>query len=185
MKIILARHGESEHNAKLTEDKDSILTERGRMHTAYLGKKLKKENISEVYASNLKRAKETAGIISKIIKVPVKYFFRELDEYSGKNLKFAIIGLFNLRLRKLKKILNKISKEREKDKTILIVAHGITNRIIIGHLLQMPLKKQLLSLWQHNTGLNVLSWNKDHKNWGLESLNDLSHLPKRLKDGLK
>jgi hypothetical protein len=56
----------------------------------------------------------------------------------------------------------------------------VTNRIIIGYLLQIPLKKQLLRFKQHNTGFNILYWNKHFKNWNLESMNDTSHLPKNL-----
>jgi len=187
MKILLARHGESEHNAKLTEDKDSVLTKRGRMHAAYLGKKLKKEKIKidKIYTSGLIRSKQTAEIISRIIKVPIKYSFGELNEYGSKNLKFAVIRLFNLRLMRLKKVLKGISKDKEKDKTILIVAHGMTNRIIVWHLLQIPLGKHLLRFMQNNTGLNLLYWNKYHKNWSLESMNDLSHLPEKLRGGFK
>lgn len=185
MKILLAKHGESEHNARLTEDKDSILTKKGRMHTVYLGKKLKKENISEIYTSNLKRAKKTAGIISKIIKVPVKSYFDELNEYPSYNLKIRLLGLLNDRIGRLKKILTEITKNREKNKTILIVAHGVTNRMIVGHLLEIPFGRYLLRFVQHNTGLNVLEWSKKHNDWRLESMNDLSHLPERLKRVLK
>ncbi len=187
MKIILARHGESEHNAKLTEDKNSILTKRGRIHAAYFGKKLKKEKIKidKIYASNMKRAKETAEIISKIIKVPIKFYSEELNEYDRNNLRNRLRILFNLRFWALKKILTEIAKNRERNKTILIVAYGVTNRMIVGHLLEIPLGRHLLRFMQNNTGLNILYWNKKYKNWGLESMNDLSHLPERLRRSLK
>jgi len=182
MKIIFVRHGESKHNAKLTDELDSGLTRRGKTQAKYLGEKLKKQKISAVYTSNLLRAKETGKIISKIIKVPVKSTFEELDEYPSRNLRSRLKLLFNKRLGRLKKLLKKISKSKEKNKTILIIAHGITNKIIMGYLMQLPLRKQLLRFKQHNTGVNSISWNKEFNNWNLDYMNDITHLPKRLGD---
>ncbi|OGJ13192.1 hypothetical protein A3K82_01290 [Candidatus Pacearchaeota archaeon RBG_19FT_COMBO_34_9] len=180
MKIIFVRHGESKHNAKLTLLGDSGLTKKGKAQAKYLGMRLKKQKISAIYTSNLLRAKETGEIISKIIKVPVKSTFEELNEYRSANLKSRLKLLSNARLKRLKKLLNKISKNKMKNKTILIIAHGVTNRIMIGHLLQIPLRKQLLRFKQHNTATNRISWNKDYNNWNLDYMNDIAHLPKRL-----
>ena len=180
MRIIFVRHGESENNAKLTSEEDSSITRRGKLQAEHLGKDLKKQDISTIYTSNLLRARETGEILSKIIKVPIKGNFEELGEYSGKYLRSRLKLLFNKRLKRLKKLLDKISKDREKDKTILIVAHGITNKIIIGYLLQIPLRRQLLRLTQHNTCINIMSWNKHYNNWTLESMNNVAHLPKKL-----
>jgi broad specificity phosphatase PhoE len=181
MKIILVRHGESEHNAGLTEDKDSVLTKKGRKQAEFLGKKLKKEKISEIYVSKMMRAKETAKIISKIINVPIKEEFEELNEYKSKILKSKLKRLFHGRLKKMRKLLKNISKEKNEEKTILIIAHGVVNRIIIGDLLQLSLKKQLLRFKQNNTGINILSWNENFKNWKLDLMNDISHLTEKLK----
>ena len=184
MKIILVRHGESEHNSGKTTSRNSLLTKKGRIQAMHLGKRLKKERIKidRIYTSGLERSKHTADIISKIIKVPVKKDFTELNEYHEGFLKIPLIKYFNLRIRRLKKLLKEITRDKEKDKTILIVAHGITNRIIIGHLLKIPIGRHLLRFIHHNnTGLSILSWSKKHKNWRLESMNDVSHLPKRLK----
>lgn len=183
MKIILVRHGESEHNAKISTSADSQLTKKGRTQAEHLGKKLKKEKIKIdiIYTSNLVRSKQTGEIISKIINVQIKENFEGLNEYDSKTLRNRFRILFNQRIKTLKKFLSEIEKNKEKEKTILIVAHGITNRIIIGYLLQIPLKKQLLRFRQENTGLSLLLWNMDFKNWQLNSMNDISHLPKKLK----
>ncbi|MFZ1971115.1 MAG: histidine phosphatase family protein [Candidatus Nanoarchaeia archaeon] len=180
MKIIFVRHGESESNVGLTKSEDSSLTKRGREQAKYLGIRLKEQNIYTIYTSKLLRARQTGEIISKIIRVPVKENLEELDEYPTKNLKSATSRVFNNRLRRLKKFLKKISEERDEDKTILIIAHGITNRIIMGYLLRMPLKKYLLHFWENNTGLNRVLWNKKFKNWRMDRTNDISHLPDRL-----
>ncbi|MBU3906736.1 MAG: histidine phosphatase family protein [Nanoarchaeota archaeon] len=183
MNIILIRHGESEHNSGITILKDTPLTKKGVVQAKFLGKKLKRQKIkiNKIYTSNLIRSKQTGEIISKIIHIPIKSSLEELDEYASKNLKSRIRILFNLRLRKLKKFLKELSIDKERNKNILIIAHGVTNRIIMGYLLQIPLKKQLLRFRQHNTGLSVLYWNKNFKNWCLESMNDMPHLPKKLR----
>ena len=180
MKVILIRHGESEHNVGLTENKNSFLTKKGKRQVEFLGRKLKKQKISNIYSSNLTRAKQTAEIISDILKVPIKKNIEELNEYSTSYLKYRLKNLFNLRLKKLKKFLKDISEDKEKNKTILIIAHGITNRIILGFFLQIPLEKQLLFFKQHNTGISILDWNSEYKNWRLEVMNDISHLPNSL-----
>lgn len=183
MKIILARHGESEHNAKTSEDKNSPLTKKGKIQAEHLGRRLKKDKIKidKIYTSHLIRSKQTAEIISKIIKVKVHENFEEFNEYPSGNLRSKIKILLNSRIRKLKKLLNEIARDKEKNETILIVAHGVTNRIIIGHLLEIPLGKQLLRLTQDNTGLNVMVWNQNFKNWQLKSMNDINHLTGKFK----
>ena len=186
MKIILVRHGESEHNTKITvsrdSNRDSKLTKKGEIQAKHLGEKLKKEKIKidTIYTSNLIRSKHTAEIISKIIKVPISKSFDEFNEYHSYHITSKFVRLMSPRLRALKKLLMEISKDKEKDKTILIVAHGRTNRIIIAYLLQIPLGKYLLRLAQHNTGFSVLYWNKTFQNWGLKFMNDFTHLPRRL-----
>jgi len=180
MKIIFVRHGESENNARLSDDKNSGLTKRGEKQARLLGDSLKKERISVIYTSDLLRAKETGEIISKIIGVPVKNNFEELNEYPSGNLRSRLKLLFNKRLKKLKKLLNEISRNRNRDKTILIVAHGITNKIIMGYFVELPLRKQLLRFKQHNTCINTISWSEEYNNWTLDCMNNVSHLPKQL-----
>ena len=182
MKIVLVRHGESESNARTTEHHDSPLTKTGIAQAKNLGIKLKKIKISAIYTSNLKRAKETAEIISKTIHVPIKASFDELNEYNKDNLKSRLKILLNSRLKRLKKLLKSILKDKAKEKTILIVADGITNRMIIGYLLNIPMKKHLLRFGQHNTGSSTLHWHKKYRNWSLLTMNEVSHLPRKLKE---
>ena len=49
MRIIFVRHGESEHNAKLTDVEDSDLTKKGKEQAKHLGESLKKQKISAIY----------------------------------------------------------------------------------------------------------------------------------------
>ncbi len=185
MNIIFVRHGESEANAEISKEENSVLTKKGREQAKALGKKLKNENVSVIYTSNLKRAKETGEIISNILNVPIKENLEELDEYPSKHLRFRLRSLFNIkinkRIKRLRKFLDKISKEREEEKTILIIAHGITNKIIMSHLVRIPLRKQLLRFSQDNTCLNRLIWKKEFNNWNIKCLNNIEHLPINLR----
>jgi len=184
MNIIFVRHGESEHNAKITTEEDSHLSNLGKKQAEHLGKRLKNYNISTIYTSNLKRAKETGEIISRILKVPIKENLEELNEFSGSQLKSPLRFLnlsFNKRVKNLKNFLDRVSRERKEDKTILIVAHGITNKIIMGYLSQLPLKRQLLRFSQHNACINILSWKEEYKNWNINFVNNIEHLPKKLR----
>src|SRR3989344_6894792 len=124
MKILLIRHGESEYNAKTTTAYDSPLTKKGLIQAEHLGKKIKKDRleIDEIYTSTLMRSKQTAEAISKATKIPIKKSFKELDEYSNYHISNGLVRLTSPRLRVLKNLLKIISKDKTKDKTMLIVA---------------------------------------------------------------
>jgi len=89
MKIVLVRHGESGHNARMNDNKNSSLTKKGKIQAELLGKRLKREKIKidKIYTSNLIRSKQTAEIVSKIIKIPISKSFEEFSEYPSANLK--------------------------------------------------------------------------------------------------
>jgi phosphohistidine phosphatase SixA len=181
MKIILIRHGEKEKK-EFKEDKEKGLTERGKKQVLYLADYLKKFNVSEIYSSNLIRAKETAEIISKKINIPIKASFEELNEYESKHFKNYFLRIFSLRLKKLKKLLDRLSEEKEKDKTIVIVSHGLTNRLIIAYLLRIKISKSLIRIRQYNACINILFWDKKHKNWCTSTINNIEHIPKKLRN---
>ena len=75
MLLTMVRHGESESNAKLSESKDSRLTELGRMQAARAGERLAREAkdaaaggpIDALYCSPQLRALETAAIIARYL----------------------------------------------------------------------------------------------------------------------
>ena len=184
MKIIFVRHGESEHNARKSDEKNTPLTKKGREQAISLGKRLRKYKISSIYTSTLLRAKETGKIVSDIIKVPIKGSFGELDEYPSDYLKMNFWRFLhrttNKRFKDMKKLLDDISRNKTEDRAILIVAHGITNRIIIGHFLEFPIRKELLRFNQENTCVNILVWKKEFNNWSIDCLNDRKHLPLNL-----
>lgn len=77
VKVYLIRHGQTMFNAenKIAGQIETDLTELGKKQAQELGKKLKNDNVKfdAIICSTLKRAKDTAGIISKEIDVPVFY----------------------------------------------------------------------------------------------------------------
>lgn len=97
LKVILVRHGESTANAeqRYVGQKDCPLTELGKMQAQRLALRLKKENLSVIYSSDLKRAKETAHIIAgkagieRIIEEPL---LREISFGEWEGLTYDEIG---------------------------------------------------------------------------------------------
>ncbi len=68
MRIIFIRHGDPDY------EKD-CLTERGRKQAAAVAKRLENEGISEIYASPMGRALETASYTADLLSLPI----RQLD----------------------------------------------------------------------------------------------------------
>jgi broad specificity phosphatase PhoE len=176
MKIYLVRHGNK------GDVKDPHLTKKGMKQAKLLAKRLKKIHFDKFYCSDLNRAKETSKIVSKKIKIkPV--IEGSLNEYEAKEIKVSLSGWKKERaerLKKLYKFLDKLTKDSEKDKTVLIIAHGITNRIILSYLMKIDLKK-MVPFMQTETGINKFKYSKKFKNWRLMYWNDSEHLPIKLK----
>jgi len=81
MKLFLIRHAESVWNKeqRIQGRKDPGLSGNGVRQAKTLAKRLKKERIQIIYASGLKRCVQTAKIISKRTKAPIK-FLPQLEE---------------------------------------------------------------------------------------------------------
>jgi len=71
-KLIFMRHGESTFNKsdRFCSWIDSDLTEKGEVQAQETADKLKEFTITRIFSSNLKRSKNTAKIINKIIGLP-------------------------------------------------------------------------------------------------------------------
>jgi len=72
MRLILIRHGQTDHNAAdlVQGQTDSRLSERGRVQAELAGRCLAEMPIDAVYVSDLERALETASIISAALPEP-------------------------------------------------------------------------------------------------------------------
>jgi broad specificity phosphatase PhoE len=169
MEITFIRHAEKEGVGE-----DPYLTKRGIKQAGHLADRLKKEKLSQFYCSDMNRAKQTADIVAKKIKIkPV--IEKALNEFESEMIRKnkdkwnrEEKGHYN----KLVSFLKRITKNPSKDNSVLIIAHGITNRIILSYLLGLDLKK-LIQFRQTEGGINSIYWVEKFKNWRLKIWNDM------------
>jgi broad specificity phosphatase PhoE len=163
MKIIIVRHGETVENKKgiIAGQMHGHLSKRGLNEAKELAKELKEEKIDIIISSPLKRAKDTAKIISKSHPgVPLK-FANELKEMNfgkiqGKTLEELGIGMKDIfwlspkyggeSIRQVytraKNFLKEIKKIYSKKK-ILIVGHATINRALVCAIKKVPASRAL------------------------------------------
>ncbi len=177
MEIIFIRHTEKEEVGE-----DPYLTKRGIKQAKHLANRLKKEKFSEFYCSDMNRAKQTSEIVSKDIKMKPK-IVKSLNEFKSEMLR-KDKNKWNreekCHYNELISFLKKITKKRDDKSSILIIAHGITNRIILSYFLGLNLKK-IVQFRQSEAGVNSIYWTEKFKNWRLRIWNDNNHIPDRLR----
>jgi len=163
--VYLARHGEVLHAAegRFFGHTDVALSPVGAAQAAALGERLAAEPIEAVYASDLRRARESATPLAlargtDVIALPP---LREMAMGRWEGLTFAEIharepelcarwladpfampfpegeGLADLRARAVPALRRVI--ERHAGRRIAVVAHGGTNRVILAEALGLPL----------------------------------------------
>lgn len=152
MKVLIARHGQTELNSKglINGDIDDTLTEKGK-NQALETSKILPNTLKRIYSSSLGRARETAEILNQNLKLPITFHdeLREvnfgvlngtpyLDEYKKRHVSvdydWRPSGECVEDMKKrLLKILETIRNEN-KDGEVLIVAHGGIIRMM--HLLE-------------------------------------------------
>jgi alpha-ribazole phosphatase len=183
MRLYLVRHGEvvREGQGKFLGFTDLGLSLRGKKQIQTLAEYIRGVSLDQAYASDLLRARDSAGIICKdrIIKPNVCPAFREMNmgEWDGKSWeeikktypeakprffsdlkKFHFPGGENwsqFRNRVLKGI--KILLKVDQGKDILLVAHAGVNRIILAQALGLPFKHMFL-MDQGYACLNIIQY---------------------------
>lgn len=209
MKIVLTRHGQSLWNIGETNEKycgggdksfDVPLTELGIIQAHKVGKTIaKKFNITKIFSSPLKRAKESAKIINKYINCELKFLdnLREISYGFWEGLtREEIIKLYPDNYRewvndpantapyegetgyqvrdRIVLFFNSLMKEIKDNENILIVGHKTVNRIIICHILGIDIKDYRDKIKQDNASLSIFE--KKEKSFILSLLNDTCHL---------
>jgi len=174
MNIILVRHAESEANRLgiLQGQKiDTSLSKRGLNQAKLVAKRLENEKISAIYASDLKRAMETAQEIAKFhnLKVRPDKRLREKNHHAGETQ------------RQHEKRCLSFFKEVSKHKgNIIAVAHGGTNSIILA--ISTGNRKKGAELYnslgeQKHTCINVIE--KKGKKYYIRLINCAKHLKRK------
>lgn len=156
MKIIIVRHGQTDHNKKkyCQGSIDTVLNEQGRKQALSLKEKFKDISIDLVISSPLKRAFETAQLAMPNTKVVTDNRIRErhLGEFEGissAEISFEEYGHYYLNkedngVEKIQDFFERIKsffeelKNKHYDKTILIVTHGAVYNVIYYYLNGIP-----------------------------------------------
>ncbi len=142
--VYFVRHGDRLKNLKEREPHDFSLSPKGIQQAREVAKKFAKikEEIDVIYSSPMKRAYETAIEIGKKIgkKPIILKNFEEIHKIIEKP------NFFNWNYWKERKKFNEKQKifdeilEKNREKVIIIVAHGRLNRMIIGRKLGLSYK---------------------------------------------
>ena len=165
MKLLFARHGQSEANVQqVIANRNSAhpLTETGRRQAAALAEAARVEGIDRIISSPITRARETAAIVGRVLGIGVEVadVLREPDcgIYEGRNDEAAWLAhediqrawledglvdarldggesLIDLRVRFLPFITGLVAADAETGSTILLVGHGALYRCLLPEIL--------------------------------------------------
>ncbi len=198
-RLLITRHGQTKENADgIMQGKEhGNVSEGGFEQINKLIERLKCEKIDKIISSDIPRCKVTTKEILEKIKVPVKYtpLIREKDngEWAGKkhkDIKWGDIegtfetrkapsgeNLLEVRERGRKFFEELTEKFKDKDITILIVAHGAFLKIFIGNLLGMTIQDSISKLCIEHCSLTEIEIdNKYKEGYKFNFINDTSHL---------
>lgn len=199
MNIYLVRHGEkmeNDKNHKLLE-----LTERGFIQADIVGKRLKEYNIDKIYASNMKRALQTAEQINRHLNVELivsdeireihmgacetegwEYlkenypdFIKEFNRYES-DLRYPPDGecgedVWN----RARKLINKIINSELEN--VVVVTHGGVIRSVLCGILQINQARRFyLGTPPENCSISIIKYNKGTNKFYIHSFNDYAHL---------
>lgn len=185
--ICLVRHGQTDWNAlgKLQGQTDIPLNELGNIQARQCGEFLSKDDWNVIITSPLKRARETADIISHYIEVPViekmefiEKNFGEAEGMTAAERKSAVRdkdypGQENqesLRNR-LMNGLQEIQKEYP-EKKVILVAHGAVIHFILRLMSNESIVSNEMRLF--NACLSTIRFEVD--SWIIDDFNQVNHL---------
>lgn len=197
MRVILVRHGETEHNKEesITGQMDISLNQVGIKQAEKAAERLENEDFKDAYSSDLERTYETTKIIAEKHGLhPERYKeFRErgFGEYEGKpkddwrevvrNHDGERHYLIPEEGESLKEVgerfvgkLNDLQKEHSKDDKILVGGHGVALKATVMEILGLT-GDDYNKLDQNNTGLTELEYSEEN-GWKIIRMNDTAHL---------
>jgi len=192
MKLLLARHGQSEWQVKVEDgDPDPPLTALGEAQAHRLGEYLaaSDESVAVIVASPLQRARRTAEIVASYLNLPVTVEpdFREFDEWAAGWAPLPV-SMWNMtpatpelkpgysRFRaRVAAALQRVVETSNGADQLLLVTHAGT----IGAQVRILLGSDTPRLWLNNTGLCLFEWGHPERggSWVVHYLNRVEHLP--------
>jgi len=196
VELIFIRHPQTNWNKeqKYLGRADIALNHQGKKQAKSISNYLRKKNISAIYSSDLRRAYQTASIITKEHSLSIRKDARlnEIDFGNWEGMTFNQIQRKYPQLAKkylshplktkipdgesflkFRSRVNKALKEilaREKGK-VVIISHAGVNRIIICSLLKLPLP----CFWQIKQDIGAINIIEIHKKANIVSL--INHIP--------
>ena len=205
MKVILIRHGETDYNleSRIMGWKKIPLNHNGKQQISILAKILDNQySISKMYCSDLLRTKQTAEIINTKLEISEVIYKTNLREHSfgdwegllfndlkvkesfNKYLELKdeensapngeTIRFFNDRVFSEFKLI--IEENLHINNEILIVAHGGTNRAILGKLFKISFSDSQKIIKQSNACINEIIFEKSFDDYQIGNLNVNSFL---------
>ena len=199
MKLILVRHGDiaSEGPGVCYGVTDVPLSEKGLSQAVALRQRFETEGIDAFYSGTLQRSKQTAEIITRVHRKNVitdiainevdfgaierktyEQVAREYPDIAGlwlsgsTQISFPGGEHFQGLVERATRFISEISARHNQDDTIMIVSHGGPLRVMICHLLGLPMNHH----WQLNIERASVSIIRSAGDQAvLDCLNDMSH----------
>lgn len=157
-RALLLRHGESAHNAhtgteQLADEEGDRLTARGRAQALAAGAALGEHGATDLFASPLRRARETAELAGEALGLRAVELPYVGELHAGETFEQLVA-----RVRRLKDEL----EAGALGELPLIVTHGIFTRFflldsVLGEEFTAPLAGRIWQLGSHNCGLTVFA----------------------------
>ncbi len=197
MRILITRHGQTEHNVKkiIAGSSETPLTELGKRQAEAIAKRLAKERIDSILSSPLSRAVDTARYIGEatglVVKLDERLRERNFGAFEGKPTRDYFSALESSgvprhlflppdgegKLVVLERLQCLINDLHQYGGNVLLVGHQMVNRLLIKELAQEDWR-YYEKIKQENTCLNIFE--RVSNKYELKLLNCVSHL-----DGLK
>jgi len=196
MRLYLVRHGQTEENASqiIQGWNPGKLTSLGIEQAERLAQRLKEIRFDAIYSSDSRRAADTARIITQFHKAPIQFTGRlrerNMGVFQGRhftefNQAQAESGFSEIDFKpeggeNLHEVRNRAASFVESlrklhlDQTILLVAHGRWNTMLLGALSGMTID-EALTIQQTNTCVNILECD-ERGSFAIQLLNCSAHL---------
>lgn len=196
MKLYLVRHGLTAENAGgiIQGHNPGQLTALGIEQAQRLAERLKRVRFDAIYASDLRRAADTARLIARFQAAPVQYTTQLRERHAGifqgrraeeleqaqaqsgvPQKDFRPLGgesYVDLRAR----VANFVASLRQAHPhhTVLLIAHGRWNRMLLGMALGKTIEESV-AIKQVNTCVNIIEWDEQDR-CSVPLLNCAKHL---------